>query len=68
MTVFLCIFCERKIDKSSSNMIKLRRLNQYWRSFYMQYNTTKCIDENQDNKTLKDMTKSGNNAHGEKRR
>lgn len=40
-------------------MIKLRRLNQYWRSFYMQYNTTKCIDENQDNKTLKDMTKSG---------
>ncbi|CAA4057671.1 replication protein Rep [Staphylococcus aureus] len=25
----------------------------------MQYNTTKCIDENQDNKTLKDMTKSG---------
>ncbi|CAA4176627.1 replication protein Rep [Staphylococcus aureus] len=22
----------------------------------MQYNTTKCIDENQDNKTLKDMT------------
>ena len=34
-------------------MIKLRRLNQYWRSFYMQYNTTKCIDENQDNKTLK---------------
>src|SRR5699024_5288035 len=40
-------------------MIKLRRLNQYWRSFYMQYNTTKCIDENQDNKTLKDLTKSG---------
>ncbi len=40
-------------------MIKLRRLNQYWRSFYMQYNTTRCIDENQDNKTLKDMTKSG---------
>src|SRR5699024_5437274 len=40
-------------------MIKLRRLNQYWRSFYMQYNTNKCIDENQDNKTLKDMTKSG---------
>ena len=25
----------------------------------MQYNTTNCIDENQDNKTLKDMTKSG---------
>ncbi|RIN31331.1 replication protein, partial [Staphylococcus succinus] len=25
----------------------------------MQYNTTRCIDENQDNKTLKDMTKSG---------
>src|SRR5699024_9321817 len=38
-------------------MIKIRSLNQYWRSFYMQYNTTKCIDENQDNKTLKDMTK-----------
>lgn len=34
----------------------------------MQYNTTRCIDENQDNETLKDMTKSGNNAHGEKRR
>jgi plasmid rolling circle replication initiator protein Rep len=25
----------------------------------MQYNTTKYIDENQDNETLKDMTKSG---------
>ena len=25
----------------------------------MQYNTTRCIDENQDNETLKDMTKSG---------
>jgi plasmid rolling circle replication initiator protein Rep len=25
----------------------------------MQYNTTRCIDGNQDNKTLKDMTKSG---------
>ncbi|EKS23060.1 TPA: replication protein, partial [Klebsiella pneumoniae subsp. pneumoniae] len=24
----------------------------------MQYNTTRCIDENQDNETLKDMTKS----------
>lgn len=22
----------------------------------MQYNTTRCIDENQDNETLKDMT------------
>ncbi|EWW20419.1 hypothetical protein V271_02491, partial [Staphylococcus aureus H38215] len=28
-------------------------------SFYMQYNTTRSITENQDNKTLKDMTKSG---------
>jgi hypothetical protein len=35
----------------------------------LQYNTTRCIDENQDNETLKDMTKKvGNNAHGEKRR
>jgi secreted Zn-dependent insulinase-like peptidase len=63
MTVFLFVFKrerKKKIDiKSSSNMIKLRRLNQYWRSFYMQYNTTRCIDGNQDNKTLKDMTKSG---------
>ncbi|SUK24936.1 replication protein [Staphylococcus aureus] len=25
----------------------------------MQYNTTRSITENQDNKTLKDMTKSG---------
>ena len=25
----------------------------------MQYNTTKYIDENQDNEILKDMTKSG---------
>ena len=25
----------------------------------MQSNTTRCIDENQDNETLKDMTKSG---------
>src|SRR5699024_7258357 len=25
----------------------------------MQYNTTRCIDENQDNETIKDMTKSG---------
>ena len=25
----------------------------------MQHNTTRCIDENQDNETLKDMTKSG---------
>ena len=33
----------------------------------MQYNTTRSITENQDNKTLKDMTKVGNNAHGEKR-
>jgi hypothetical protein len=35
----------------------------------MQYNTTKYIDENQDNETLKDMTKKvGHNAHGEKRK
>ena len=40
-------------------MIKVSNLNQNWRSFYMQYNTTKYIDENQDNETLKDMTKSG---------
>src|SRR5699024_1903104 len=32
---------------------------KYWRSFYMQDNHTKYIDENQDNKTLKDLTKSG---------
>ena len=25
----------------------------------MQYNTTRYVDENQDNETLKDMTKSG---------
>ncbi|MGW9817448.1 hypothetical protein ACUXGO_002681, partial [Staphylococcus cohnii] len=37
----------------------MSRKNQNWRSFYMQYNTTKYIDENQDNETLKDMTKSG---------
>ena len=40
-------------------MIKVSNLNQYWRSFYMQYNTTRYIDENQDNKTLKDMMKNG---------
>ncbi|MFG6221756.1 protein rep, partial [Staphylococcus aureus] len=42
-----------------SNIIKVSNLNQYWSSFYMQYNTTRSITENQDNKTLKDMTKSG---------
>ena len=40
-------------------MIKVSNLNQNWRSFYMQYNTTKYIDENQDNETLKDMSKNG---------
>jgi hypothetical protein len=34
----------------------------------MQYNTTRCIDENQDNETLKRYDeKWGNNAHGEKK-
>ena len=32
-------------------MIKVSNLNQNWRSFYMQDNHTKYIDENQDNKT-----------------
>lgn len=40
-------------------MIKVSNLNQYWRSFYMQDNHTKYIDGNQDNETLKDVTKSG---------
>src|SRR5699024_2910921 len=35
------------------------RNNQYWRSFYMQDNHTKYIDENQDTETLKDIAKSG---------
>ncbi|MGV1143101.1 hypothetical protein ACV56Z_00375 [Staphylococcus aureus] len=49
-------------------MIEVSNLNQYWSSFYMQYNTTRSITENQDNKTLKDMTKSGKQRHGEKRK
>src|SRR5699024_11556681 len=43
----------------SSNKIKLSRNTQYWRSFYMQDNHTKYIDENQDTETLKDIAKSG---------
>ena len=34
----------------------------------MQYNTTKYIDENQDNETLKDMSKNGKQRHGERRK
>src|SRR5699024_10775723 len=39
--------------------LKCRAKIKYWRSFYMQDNHTKYIDENQDNKTLKDLTKCG---------
>src|SRR5699024_11422320 len=39
--------------------LKCQAKIKYWRSFYMQDNNTKYIDENQDNKTLKDLTKSG---------
>jgi hypothetical protein len=34
----------------------------------MQYNTTRCIDENQDNETLKDMTKSGETTPMERKK
>ncbi len=34
----------------------------------MQDNHTKYIDGNQDNETLKDVTKVGNNVRGEKRK
>ena len=40
-------------------MIKVSNLNQYWGSFYMQNKYIKYIAENQDNETLKDMSKSG---------
>jgi hypothetical protein len=34
----------------------------------MQYNTTRCIDENQDNETLKDMTKKWETTPMERKR